>query len=147
VTGVKTVEQLKSESMLPDRLRSVVLGTFAALALVLSAIGIYGVISCSVVQRTHEIGIRSALGATSGHLMALVAGRSIAVAGIGLFTGCLMALGATRLLRSFLFEVAVSDVPTWISALTAILTAVTLACYVPARHAANVDPLKALRAD
>ena len=147
VTRVKTVEQLKSDSMMPDRLRSAVLGTFAALALMLSAIGIYGVMSCAVVQRTHEIGIRAALGATRADVMELVVGQGLALAGIGLSIGCVAALGVTRLLRSFLFGISVSDLPTWIAALTLIMAVAALACYVPARRAADVNPQEALRAD
>ncbi len=147
VTRVKTVEQLKSDSMIPDRLRSAVLGTFAAVALMLSAIGIYGVMSCVVVQRTHEIGIRAALGATPAQLITLVAGQSLALATIGLTTGGVAALGVTRLLRSFLFGISASDMPTWIATVVLVMAAAVLACYVPARHAADVHPQEALRAD
>jgi putative ABC transport system permease protein len=147
VTRVKTVAQLKSEAMIPERLRSVVLGAFAALALVLSAIGMYGVMSCAVVQRTHEMGIRAALGASRGQVMRLVVGQGCALAAIGLSMGCVAALGVTRLLRSFLFGIAGSDLPTWIAALTLLMAVAVLACYVPARRGADVNPLDTLRAD
>jgi predicted permease len=147
VRDVKTIEQLKSEAMVPDRLRSVLLGLFAAIALALSAIGIYGVISYSVGQRTHEIGIRAALGASPANLMRLVVGSGMALAAIGLAVGCVAALGVTRLLRSFLFGVESSD-PLTLIATVGVLTCVSaLACYLPARHAAQVDPLDALRAE
>jgi predicted permease len=147
VTHVKTVEELKSESMIPDRLRSAVLGTFAALALLLSAIGIYGVMSCSVVQRTHELGIRAALGATPGRLTELVIGQGLALATIGLAIGCAVAFLVTRFLRSFLFGISAADPPTWMAALAVITTVAALACYLPARYAANIDPQEALRTD
>jgi predicted permease len=147
VTDVKTLDQLKSESMIPDRLRSALLGLFAAIALGLSAIGIYGVISYSVVQRTHEIGIRAALGASPAKLVRLVVGRGMALAAIGLAVGCVAALGVTRLLSSFLFGVGSSDPITFIATVSVLAGVAAIACYIPARSAAHVDPLDALRAE
>jgi len=147
VRNVKTLDQLKSESMIPDRFRSALLGVLAVIALALAAIGIYGVISYSVVQRTREIGIRAALGASPAKLVGLVVRSGMALAAIGFVVGCVAALGVTRFLRSFLFGVESSD-PLTLIATVGVLTCVTaLACYLPARHAAQVDPLDALRAE
>jgi putative ABC transport system permease protein len=147
VTDVKTLEQFKSESLAPDRLRSLLLGLFAAIALLLSAIGIYGVISYTVVQRTHELGIRSALGASAGNLLRLVMGGGMALTGLGLALGCVAALGMTRLLTTFLFGVENSD-PLTLTATAGVLAGVAaIACNIPARNAARINPLDALRAE
>jgi putative ABC transport system permease protein len=147
VTDVKTVDQLKSESMIPDRLRFSLVGLFAAMALALAAIGIYGVISHSVVQRTHELGIRSALGASPASLVGLAIRRGMALAAIGLAMGALASLEVTRLLRSVLFGVGSFDPLTWIATGSVLAAVAGLACYLPARHATQVDPLDALRAE
>jgi predicted permease len=147
ITDIKTVEQLKSESMASDRLRSSLLGVFATIALLLSAIGLYGVISYSVVQRTHEIGIRAALGATAADLVRLVLGHGMALTGAGLTVGFVSACGASRLLSTFLFGVGPSD-PITLGVTAGILAIVAaLACYLPAREATRVDPLVALRSE
>ncbi len=145
LTDVKTLEQIKSESMGADRLRSVLLAVFAGIALLLSAVGIYGVISYSVVQRTGEIGVRAALGASRGNLLGLILRRGIWMTVTGLAIGFLGALGLTRLLATLLFGVGAWD-PLTISSVAGILTCVgLLACYVPARRATKVDPVVALR--
>ena len=147
LTAIKTVDQLKSESMTSDRLRSSLLGAFAIVALLLAAIGIYGVISFLVVQRSHELGIRAALGATTGNLLGLVLRHGLALTGIGLVVGLIAAFAATRVLSSFLFGVGSSD-PITFSVTAAILSGVaTLACYMPARAATRVDPLSAIRSE
>jgi ABC-type antimicrobial peptide transport system permease subunit len=110
-------------------------------------IGIYGVISYTVVQRTHEIGIRSALGASSGNLLRLVVGGGMALAGLGLALGSVAALGVTRLLATFLFGVETWD-PLTLMATAGILAGVAaIACYIPARKATRINPLDALRAE
>ena len=145
LTDVKTLEQLKAESMAPNRLRSVLLGVFAGIAVLLAAIGIYGVISYSVVQRTHEIGIRAALGASKADLLGLILRSGMLMTGLGLVLGFGGALGLTRLLATLLFGVGERD-PITIGAVAGILACVALlASYLPAHRATKVDPMVALR--
>jgi putative ABC transport system permease protein len=145
VTDVRTVDQIRDLSTGGRRLGSVLLGTFSTIALVLAGIGIYGVVSYSVTQRTREIGIRAALGASRRSLMRLVLDRGLILTIIGLALGLAGAIGLTRLMATMLFGVGVRD------PLTMVVTAVTLAAvaviasYVPARRATKVDPLVALR--
>jgi putative ABC transport system permease protein len=145
VIEVRTLEQIKSESAASNRLRTMLLGIFAALALLLSAVGIYGVISYTVVQRTHEIGVRAALGANASALLRLVLAQGMTLALIGLVLGFAGSLGITRLLSSLLFGVGARDPLTMLSAAGILAVVAFLACYIPARRAAHLDPLAALR--
>jgi predicted permease len=145
LTEVKTLDQIKAESTASNRLQSMLLTVFAAIAVLLAAIGIYGVISYSVEQRTHEIGIRAALGASKGDLLGLILRSGMLLVGIGLVLGFGGALGLTRLLANLLFGVGERD-PLTIGEVVALLTGVALlACYIPARRATKVDPMVALR--
>lgn len=145
LTDVKTLDLIKYESMATNRIRSLLLAVFAAIALLLSAIGIYGVISYSVARRTQELGIRAALGASAGDLLQLVLRGGILLSGAGLVIGLGGAIGLTRLLGSLLFGVGERD-PATLGAVAAILLLVALAaCYIPARRATRVDPMVALR--
>jgi putative ABC transport system permease protein len=145
LTDLKTLEQIKSESVAPDHLQTVLLGTFAGLAMLLSAIGIYGVISYSVAQRTHELGIRAALGATRGDLLGLILRGGMMLTAAGLVLGLAGALGITRLMQNLLFGVGARD-PVTLAAVAAGLGVVALlASYIPARRATKVDPVVALR--
>jgi putative ABC transport system permease protein len=147
LANMETLDELKAEFMAFDRLRSVLLGVFAAIAVALAAVGLYGVLSYAVVQRTSEIGIRAALGASRRSLVALVVRQGMVMAGWGLVLGLCGTLVATRLLSAMLFGVGPAD-PKTILAVAATLAAVALtACYMPARRATRVDPLIALRAD
>lgn len=147
LTDVKTLDQIKEESTSPDRLRSLLLTVFAGIAVLLSAIGIYGVISYSVAQRTQEIGIRAALGATAGDVLKMILRGGLVMAAIGLALGFAGTLALTRLLEDILFGVGSRD-PLTIAAVAGILAGVTmLACFIPARRASKVDPVVALRYD
>ncbi len=147
LSDILTLEQIKDESAASNRLRTMLLGIFAAFALLLSAIGIYGVISYTVVQRTHEIGIRAALGASTGTLLRLILGHGMLLAAIGLAVGLAASLGLARLLGSLLFGVTPRDPLTMGAAAVMLACVAFLACYVPARRAAKLDPLVALRCE
>ncbi|HYL05573.1 MAG TPA: ABC transporter permease [Thermoanaerobaculia bacterium] len=145
--GAATMEQALAESVAPPRFRTLLLAAFAAVAVLLAAIGIYGVIAYAVVQRTHEIGLRMALGAGRAEVLRLVVGQGayLALAGIGL--GLAGALAGTRVLAKLLFGVGVTDPLTFIL-VPVLLAAVALAAsFIPARRAALIDPQKALQYD
>jgi putative ABC transport system permease protein len=145
LTDILTLDQIKSESVASDRLQTMLLTTFATLALLLSAVGIYGVISYSVTQRTHELGIRAALGASQRGLLGLVIRNGMTLAFTGLALGAAGSLALTRLLSTLLFGISPRD-PATLIAVGAILAAVAFAaCYIPARRAAAIDPTIALR--
>ena len=129
------------------RFTLVLLATFAAVALVLAAVGIYGVISYAVSRRTHEIGVRMALGASPATVVRLIIGQGMRVVGAGVITGLAGALLATRLMTSVVYGVRVTDPLTYVG-VAALLTGVAmLASYIPARRATRIDPLIAMRSD
>jgi putative ABC transport system permease protein len=145
VYEVKTMDQLVAGAVANPRLNLVLMAIFAGVALVLASVGIYGVMSYSVTQRTHEIGIRMALGAQQRHVLKMVIGQGMALTGLGLVTGLGGALLTTRLMSSLLFGVSATDPMTFI-VISIILTGVALgACFIPARRATKVDPMIALR--
>jgi putative ABC transport system permease protein len=142
---VKTMDQIVDESLSGDRFGTVLFGSFAAVALLLAAIGIYGVMSFVVAQRTHEIGLRIALGASPAQVLRLVLREGILLALGGLLLGLGGAYFVGRLMKSLLYQVNAMD-PTAVSAVTAVLLlSALLACYIPARRATRVDPMVALR--
>jgi putative ABC transport system permease protein len=145
VYGVETLKQLVSDSVSTRRLTLLLLGLFSALALVLAAIGIYGVMSYSVAQRTHEIGIRVAVGAQPKDVLGLVLGEGTRLALWGVGLGVAAALGFTRWLSSLLFAVSASDPLTYVCVSVALVLVALIACYIPARRALRVDPIVALR--
>jgi putative ABC transport system permease protein len=118
---------------------------FAGLALVLAAVGVYGVMSYAVTQRTHEIGIRMALGAQVGNVMRLVMKSGLVIASIGVVLGLAGAFALTRLMSSLLFAVEPTDKATFTAVSLCLLLIALAACYIPARRATKVDPLQALR--
>jgi putative ABC transport system permease protein len=145
LTDVRTLEQVKSESVASDKLQARLLSIFAAAAMLLAAIGIYGVIAYAVVQRTHEMGIRAALGASAGNLLRLVLISGMALAATGLTVGFLGSLAVTRLMSNLLFGVSPRD-PATLGLVAALLGCVAfIACLIPARRATKVDPVVALR--
>jgi putative ABC transport system permease protein len=143
--NVMTMEQRLANTTTSRRLNTALLGSFAAVALLLAVVGIYGVMSYAVTQRTREIGMRMALGARPGNVMRFVMGQGMRVVLIGAGIGLVGALALARVLRNLLFEVAPTDPATFVC-VTLLLSAVALlACYVPARRAARIDPMEALR--
>ena len=147
VADVKTMDHIVSESITQPRFNLFLLGLFSAVAMVLSAAGIYGVTAYTVTQRTHELGIRIALGAQMSDVLKMILGQGMAVIGIGLVLGLAAAFALTRLLRSLLFGVGENDPLTFV-AITFVLVLVALvASYIPARRATKVDPLTALRTE
>jgi putative ABC transport system permease protein len=145
VFRVMTMEQLVADSMAERRFAVFLLGIFAAIAMILAAVGLYGVMAYSVTQRTHELGIRLALGARQGDVLKLVVGQGMALAGVGLVVGIGAAFALTRLMSTLLFGVSATD-PLIFTAISAVLAGVALlACLIPARRATKVDPIVALR--
>ena len=145
VIQLRTMQEVISESIWRQHVSASVLGIFAAIALVLGAVGIYGALSYWVGQRTHEIGVRAALGATRPDILRMVVGEGLLLTSIGVGAGILAALGLTRLLASLLYGVRPRDPRTFV-ALSILVSAVALlATYIPARRAAKVDPMEALR--
>lgn len=145
LSGVRSMDNVLETSVSQPRFSSQLIGAFAVLALLLAAVGLYGVVAYSVGQRTREIGIRIALGATREDVLRLVLRYGAGLALIGVVFGFAASLAATRLLSSMLFEVSPSDAQTFLIVAALLMAVVLLASYVPARRAAKVDPMVALR--
>jgi putative ABC transport system permease protein len=145
--NVRTVDQVLAQSIARPRFNMLLITILAGVALVLAAVGIYGVISYSVSQRTHEIGVRMALGATAGDVQRLVVRQGMLLAGVGLGLGLLAAFGLTRVMASLLFGVSVTDPVTYLGLALLLGVIALLACYIPARRATKVNPVVALRAE
>ena len=147
LSDIKTMDERYGEATWRTWTIGVLLSIFAALALVLAVVGVFAVFMQSVAQRTREIGVRMALGAGPGDIQRLVLGRAMAVATMGVGVGLGMALFASRLLTTLLYEVEPHD-PTVLLALAVLLVIVTIgASYLPARRAAHIDPLETIRAE
>ncbi len=145
VSDVKTMDHIVSESVTQPRFNLFLLGLFGFIAMLLSAAGIYGVTAYTVVQRTHELGIRLALGAQMSDVLRMILKQGMAMILVGLAIGLVSAFALMRLLRSLLFGVSENDPATFVAITVVLLLVALLACYVPARRATKVDPLVALR--
>jgi putative ABC transport system permease protein len=145
VFNIRSMDQLLGNAIAQQRLTMVLLAGFAVVALVLAAVGIYGVISYSVSQRTQEIGIRLALGAQTRDVLKLVVGQGMLLALIGVVLGLGASLALTQLMKSLLFGVSAADPATYIAIALLLTSVALLACYLPARRATKVDPMTALR--
>ncbi|MGH9711381.1 MAG: FtsX-like permease family protein, partial [Candidatus Acidiferrales bacterium] len=127
------------------RMAAALLSVFGLIALVLAAIGIYGVMAYSIAQRTREVGIRMALGAQPGDVLRLIVGQGMLLAGTGVVVGLIAAFGISRLFTSLLFGVSPTDPFTFVSVAVVLSLSALTACYFPARRAMRVDPIVALR--
>jgi putative ABC transport system permease protein len=147
VYGVRSMDDVLGGPLAEPRLMALLIAGFGAVALVLAAVGLYGVIASGVRERTHEIGVRMALGATPGRIRDAVLRQTLLITGVGAGVGLLAALLATRLLRALLFGVSPTDPIALGSACVVLLGAALIAAYVPARRATQIDPVRALRAE
>ena len=145
ISDVKTMEDLLSVSVARSRFSTTLLTVFSLVALIMAAVGIYGVISYSVLQRTHEIGIRVALGAQKRDVLGLIVKQGVVLGVIGVVIGLGAAFGLTRLMSTLLFEVEATDKAIFAAVSVGAFLITLLACYIPARRAMDVDPLQALR--
>jgi ABC-type antimicrobial peptide transport system permease subunit len=143
----KALEDYLGQSVAQRRFSMTLLGVFSAVALVLAALGIYGVLAYSVAQRTREIGVRMALGARESTVATMVVRESLGVVGIGLAIGIVGALALTRVLASLLFDISPTDPLTFVAVTLGLGAVAVAASYLPARRASSVDPIVALRSD
>ncbi len=144
---IRTMDQLLDESLVQQRFRTWLVSGFAALALLLSAMGIYALISYSVSQRTREIGVRIALGAQQRNVLGMVIREGLQLLAFGLLLGLVGALSATRIMRSLLYSTSFTDALSFVAPSLMLLAVALLACYIPARRATKVDPMVALRCE
>jgi putative ABC transport system permease protein len=144
-TDIHTAEEALNNSLAEPRLYTSLLGVFAALALSLAALGIYGVMSYTVTERAREIGVRMALGARGRNVLTLVIGQGMTLALIGVAIGSAIAVALTRLMSGLLFGVSATDPVTFVVIALLLVSVALLACWIPARRAAKVDPMVALR--
>jgi putative ABC transport system permease protein len=140
-----TMQEIRAESVAGERLNLTLLSLFAGIALVLAIVGLYGVMSYSVTQRTHEIGIRMAIGARPRDVFAMILGQGVKLAVIGVAIGLVLAFAATRLMATMLFGVAPTDLPTFATISLLLISVAVLACYLPGRRATKVEPTISLR--
>ena len=147
VADIRTMDEVVSHSVAQQQLTMTMLTVFAVAALLLAAVGIYGVISYSVTQRTQEIGIRMALGAQRTEVLRMIVGQALLLAVIGIAAGGAAALLLTRLMTGLLFDVKPGDPLTFLTVASLLAAVATVASYVPGRRATRVDPVVALRAE
>jgi putative ABC transport system permease protein len=145
VSNVVSMDNVISDTLWQQRFNLQLIALFAGLAMTLAAIGLYGVMSYSVAQRTHEVGLRMALGAQRRDVIKLVVRQGMSLAIVGVAVGLLGAFALTRLLTSLLFGVGATDTTTFVIVAFCLLSVALIACYIPARRATKVDPLESLR--
>jgi putative ABC transport system permease protein len=145
IYGIRTMNEIRSDSIAPERLNLTLMGIFAGIALVLAVVGIYGVMSYSVTQRTHEIGIRMAIGAQPTDVFRMILGHGMKLALIGVGLGLIGAYALTRLMATMLFGVEPTDKVTFASIAVILTIVALLACYLPGRRATKVEPVISLR--
>ena len=145
IDSIQTMEDLVSGSLARPRLYAVLLGTFAAFALVIAGVGLFGVLSYTVAQRAREIGVRTALGAQMRDIIGLVVGQSMAIAGAGITAGLIASFWLAGTLQRFLYGVTPHDIVSFGAVAAVLLVVSVLASIVPARRAARVDPVNVLR--
>jgi putative ABC transport system permease protein len=145
LVNIRTMDQIFDENLLGDQFIAALFGTFAATALLLAAVGIYGVMALGVAQRTHEIGLRIALGARKKQVLGLILREGLLLAGAGLGFGLLGAYFLGRAMQSTLYGVGAIDLGAFGAVAMVLLASALLACYVPARRATRIDPMVALR--
>jgi putative ABC transport system permease protein len=145
IYNIRTMDEIRGEAVAPQRLNLMLLSIFAGIAFVLAIVGIYGVMSYAVTQRTHEIGIRMAIGAQPRDVFRMILGQGMLLTGAGMVIGLFGAYGLTRLMATMLFNIKPTD-PATFAVVALLLTAVALlACYIPGRRATKVDPVDSLR--
>lgn len=147
ITNIRTMDEVLANSVLRRRFTMLLLTVFAGVALVLTAVGIYGVISHSVSQRSHEIGIRMALGAQRRDILKLVLGQGMRLSLVGVVIGLIAAFAVTRLMSTLLFEIGTNDLATFIGVPIGLMIVVLIAISIPSRRATRVDPVIALRTE
>ncbi|HWC16245.1 MAG TPA: ABC transporter permease [Terriglobales bacterium] len=145
ITDIKTLDEVGAHAIATAKFSLLLVGTFAALALILAVIGIFGIVSYSVTQRTHEIGIRMALGASQENVLRMILKQGASLTAFGVSIGVIAALALTRILHGLLYEVSASDPWTFVAVALALAAIAVIACYIPARRALRVQPLVALR--
>jgi putative ABC transport system permease protein len=145
ISQIVMMDERLSDSVAQRRYQTLLFSVFAAVALVIAIVGIYGVISYAVSQRTHEIGIRMALGAQTGDVLRMVVGQGMRLTLIGAALGVAAALGLTRVIESLLFNISATDPATFVSITLLLVIVALIASYIPARRATRVDPLIALK--
>jgi putative ABC transport system permease protein len=145
IANIKSLNSVVAATLAPRKFNLMLFALFAALAVVLAALGIYGVMTYSVTQRTHEVGIRRALGAQTSEVLRLIIGKGMAITIVGLAAGLVIALALSRLMTSLLFGVTPTDASTFVIVSAFVLLVALVACYLPARRATRIDPLIALR--
>jgi len=143
--NIESMDNIISGSLAARRFSMILLGIFAALALIMSCVGIYGVIAYLSSQRTHEIGIRMALGAERREVLRMVLGEGVKLALVGVGIGLVAAFGLTRLMANMLFGVSAHDPLSFAGVASLLILVALAACYIPARRATKVDPIVALR--